>query len=244
MPHLFINRLRLLAPAADADPRTNFRWERANALLYKLGGLVFMVGSLLFFPQLSAWADTGAWIFFGGSLVYLVVTGHDLSEVRRNARLDRSPPRTIRMEWLAAVSFILGTLLFTAGSVFFVSWVGMLKAGAWCFVGGSLLFVVGACLDVATITRAHSIQVMQLLNYTAVSYALGSVLFTTASVPYLWELHSAGDRFVVGQYVAAQYLIGSAFFFVGGVVNYRRARLVAAEAEAAIAPDTTPTPSN
>ncbi len=45
---------------------------------------------------------------------------------------------------LAAVSYVTGTLLFTFGSIFFLSTVGLFTVAAWFFVIGSLLFVAGA----------------------------------------------------------------------------------------------------
>jgi hypothetical protein len=49
MPHLFTNRPRLHdLTAASTDLRAQFRWETINAVAYKLGGFVFVIGSLLF----------------------------------------------------------------------------------------------------------------------------------------------------------------------------------------------------
>jgi hypothetical protein len=75
IPHLFTNRGRLHdLTASRADLRAQFRWETINAVTYKLGGVTFVVGSILFFPRFEDYADLGAWIFFGGSLLYLLVT--------------------------------------------------------------------------------------------------------------------------------------------------------------------------
>ena len=64
MPHLFTNRPRMHdLTASSADLRAQFRWETINAVAYKLGGLVFIIGSILFFPVFEANADLGAWAF-------------------------------------------------------------------------------------------------------------------------------------------------------------------------------------
>ncbi len=50
MPSHFTNRPRLHSLVADAaDLQTNLRWEAANAAIHNLGGIVFMIGSVLFF---------------------------------------------------------------------------------------------------------------------------------------------------------------------------------------------------
>ena len=82
MPHLFVNRYWLHDLTSDhPEVGHHFRWETINAVLYKIGGLTFVTGSLLFFPRYEAYADLGVWMFFFGSLLYLVVTGHDMCEV-------------------------------------------------------------------------------------------------------------------------------------------------------------------
>ncbi|MEE4161632.1 MAG: YrhK family protein [Woeseiaceae bacterium] len=132
MPHLFVNRPRLhdLFSEDDSDLRRQFRWETLNAVVYKLGGLVFVAGSILFFPRFAAYADLGAWVFFGGSLLYLLVTGHDFAEVWKARRAAKVSDRCSKLEYAAAASYLVGTLLFTVGSVFFVSAVGLFDAGA------------------------------------------------------------------------------------------------------------------
>ncbi len=228
MPHLFVNRPRLHdLVGEDPSLRDHFRWETLNAVIYKLGGVVFVIGSVLFFPSMSAYADLGAWTFVFGSLLYLVVTGHDLLEVRRHA-LTRKGPATIwdRLEATAALAYVAGTVLFTVGSVLFLSWVGLFAAGAWCFVLGSLLFVLGATVNVLQIVQAQSLATLQLMNLTALSFVTGSVLFAVASIPYLWQVDTKGDREMIDAFLAWQYVVGSLLFLLGGVFNYRRAWMV------------------
>lgn len=116
-----------------------------------------------------------------------------------------------------------GTSLFILGSVFFLSYFGWFKAGAWCFVFGSLLFVLAACINVLQIIKSDSITTLQLMNLTAVSFVVGSVLFTVASVPYLWTVQTESDRAILHAFLAWQYLTGSVLFFMGSVFSYWRA---------------------
>ena len=227
MPHMFTNRPRLHdLTKGSQDLRSQFRWETINAILYKIGGVLFIIGSIFFFPRFEAYADLGARVFFVGSLVYLVVTVHDLAEVRHHWRLSKSHDRDTIFEYAASASYVWGTVLFTVGSVFFLSSVGWLKAGAWCFVIGSLLFVLGACINVLQIVKSSSIKILQLMNLTAITFVVGAVLFTVASVPYLWSVAAKSNRTTLYAFLAWQYLAGSVLFFLGGVFNYWRAYVV------------------
>lgn len=240
MPHLFTNRVRLYDLTDDrVDRRAHFRWESINAVLYKLGGLVFIAGSILFFPRFKAYEDIGAWIFFAGSLLYLVVTAHDMIEVWRHWRRAKRPGWLKYCEWLAASSYLLGTILFLIGSIFFLSFVEMAKAGAWCFIVGSLLFVIGACVNVLQVITSQSLLILQLMNLTAVSFVVGSVLFTVASIPYLWNFSAVKDKEQLFAFLAWQYLVGSVLFLLGGIFNYWRAYalVVRARRQAAPPPD-------
>jgi hypothetical protein len=155
------------------------------------------------------------------------VTGHDTYEVVSYRRqLNSSPTISDRLELWAAGSYLLGTLFFAAGSIFFLSFIGDYSAGAWCFILGSLLFVTGATIDVLQIVRAPDIRVLQLLNLTALAFVVGSALFVVASVPYLFKFQSSTDERTVDTFLAAQFVVGSFLFLVGGVFNYRRAFLV------------------
>ena len=234
MPHLIANRPRLYDLTRDlGDRRAQFRWETINAVLYKVGGVIFIIGSVLFFPRFAAYADVGAWTFFVGSLLYLVVTVHDLLEATRYRRQIGLGDRQTRLEYIAAWSYVIGTLLFTFGSIFFLSFVGWFTAGAWCFVSGSLMFVLGACVNVLQIVKAQDLITLQLMNLTAISFVVGSVLFTVASIPYLWTVEAPVDRVLIDAFLAWQYLVGSILFFAGGVFNYWRAYLVMSRAKAA-----------
>jgi hypothetical protein len=117
---MFINRPRLhdLTRGRD-DLKSQFRWETINAVFYKIGGFLFIIGSIFFFPRFEAYADLGAGIFFVGSLLYLVVTVHDLLEVRHHWWISGNHSRKTILEYTAAASYVWGTILFTVGSVLF-----------------------------------------------------------------------------------------------------------------------------
>ncbi|NKB42451.1 MAG: hypothetical protein GKR86_15700 [Ilumatobacter sp.] len=228
MPHQFVNRPRFHAPTrTGSSARKQFRWESANAILYMLGGVFFICGSILFFPAFEQDSNGGAWIFFAGSLLYLVVTGHDALEVTNyRQQLKGEPTIWDRLEMWAAACYLVGSLLFAAGSILFLSWVGRPEVAAWCFILGSLLFVLGATINVLQIVLASDMRTLQLMNLTALNFVTGSVLFAVASVPYLFEFNNTHDERTMDAFLAAQFLVGSVLFLAGGILSYRRAYLV------------------
>ena len=181
--------------------------------------------------KLAFWIFLGSDCFFFGSLIYLLVTGHDLIEVFVYAR-QRKDPETVwdRLEAWAAWTYVFGTVLFVIGSIFFLSSVDLPKAGAWCFIIGSVLFVIGAVINVIQIVQADDLVTLQMMNLTALTFVVGSALFAVASIPYLWSIASERDETLLDGFLAWQYLVGSILFFIGGLFNYRRAYRVVAMA--------------
>jgi len=123
------------------------------------------------------------------------------------------------LELSAAVAYIIGTLLFAVGSLLFLSMIGMEAAGGWCFIIGSGLFLMGAFVNVTQIIDETSKLSLQLVNATAISFALGSIIFLFASVPYLWPAFTKQDARKLFEFVAWQFTVGSVLFMAGGVFN-------------------------
>ena len=191
MPHLVTSRQRLFSPSHKGiGHASHFRWENVNAFTYKLGGLLFILGSILFFPSLADYQRIGAWLFFVGSLCYLLVTAHDLFETLRYWRRHRTGTSADHIELVAALNYVSGSILFAIGSLLFLPWLAMEQAGAWCFIAGSIFFVVGACANLLQLVDAPSKLYMELFNFTLATFIVGSALFVVASVPYLIHFES------------------------------------------------------
>jgi hypothetical protein len=227
MPHLFVNRHRLHdLTSAHSEQGNHFKWETINAIIYKIGGLLFVIGSVFFFPRYEAYGDLGALIFFFGSLFYLVVTGHDMCEVVHYWHAQHPHTTGKTLEFTAAIAYLMGTLLFTVGSLFFLSALGWIVAGAWCFVIGSLLFLVGACINIIQMVQDHSYLALRFMILTAICFMIGSVLFVLASIPYLWTIDNVADRYTLFSFMAWEFEVGSLLFLLGGVYHYSRAYLL------------------
>lgn len=230
MPHLFTNRQRQhnifkKLPAGSA----NLSWEQANAWLYIFGGLGFTLGSLCFLPVLEPqYGDTGAWLFFASSLIYLIVVVHDLIETTQYYLNRKNPDPYKKLEGFSVWIYTLGSLLFSVGSLMFYSEIDRISMGSWCFITGSLLFVIGACFNVMQISYTKSRKAMQLLNAVAITFIVGSIGFTMASIPYLWKV-SATDQELIYRFTASVFTMSSLCFVAGGIFNFKRVKLVAAK---------------
>lgn len=225
MPHLFTSRPRQYTLFSDRTLGiSQYYWEIINSILYIVGGITFVIGSIFFLPKYEELFDVGVWIFFFGSLIYLVVTAQDCWESNNYLRSRSFLTRWDWLEFLAANSYLVGTILFIIGSLFFLSDVDKIVIGSWCFIIGSFLFLVGACINIFEIIHENSLVRLQLLNITAITYAIGSVLFLVASIPYLWEPFDIQEPWpwLVFTYAAWEYIIGSILFLVGGTINYFR----------------------
>lgn len=226
MAHLFLERTRELHPWRAPDSAADHHlWETIKTSVYMVAGLVYIAASIFFFPLLQKYSAVGAWMFFCGSLLYFIVSAHDMVEVIRHRRSSDTWSFQDELERIAAATYLGGAVLFVAGRIAFLIREMHDPAAHYCFVIGSLLFVAGACVNTLQIVRAPTKRMLQLMNLTAVSFVAGSLLFTVASIPYLWNIEASMDRRVLFLFLAWQYLIGSALFLAGGLFNYWRACL-------------------
>ncbi len=227
MPHVFSNRRRLLnLTSSSKELSAQFRWDTINAIAYKLGGVLFVVGSYFFFPAQAEHAFIGSWLFLCASLVYLVVNAHQMLEIRRYWRRCKSHSLDEVLEYLAGLSYLLGTLCFVLGRIAGFFGAEHILISTWLFIIGSALFVVGASVNVLLIIKAESVQLLQLMNLTSITFIVGSVLYGTASIPYLCVFESPNDPRLILNFLAWQYMIGSLLFLLGGVFNYWRAYIL------------------
>jgi uncharacterized metal-binding protein len=223
MPHVFTNRSRKYAIGVHEDKLTaHHTWETINVIAYEIGGLIFVVGSVLFLPKYSDYEAEGSWLFIVGSILYLIVTFHDGIELFFN----KEATLALFVDSTAALTYVLGSITFIIGSVFFLPTVDKTVAGAWCFIWGSVLFILGAIMNAFQIYEASSVWTSRYMLLTALCYVIGSVFFALASVPYLWSFQSSEDETKIDDYLAAQYIIGSLLFFFGGCINGLHAHLV------------------
>ena len=226
MAHLYTARRRALNIfAGKADRNAQHRWEQINAVLYNVGGLTFIAGSLFFVPDLHLETTVGAWIFVAGSLVYLLVTIQDFIEIQQRLAERGASPARERLEAAAAWLYLVATVFVLAGSLCFTALIDRKAAGGLTFLIGSLAFFIGGAINLSQITPDVQMRARQMMNLTAFSFSSGALLFAVASVPYLWIQPGGVNAEAIKTYIAWQFVLGSALFLLGGVTNHIRLHL-------------------
>lgn len=223
MPHLLVNRKRHLN--LSKHPHTESFWGYINAVLYLFGGALFVIGSIFFIPSIeSAYPKTGAYIFIIGSIFYLIVVCHDFAEVSYYWKEQKHHSYWLKLEYWVSIIYIVASLLFIIGSIAFLPSYEDTELGSWCFIIGSLLFFIAACINILQIEQEDNQQLLFIKNSIAVNFLAGSVIFTMASVPYLWKLETHHDHLITLGFSAEWFIIGSLFFLIGGIIGIKKVR--------------------
>lgn len=218
MAHHITNRRRSYKSGSKS-----FFWEGLNASTYIVGALCFVVGSVLFLPTFQNHSAAAAWLFMTGSLIYLAVSLHDFAETLIYYRHNKQQGRKTILEFLTLTGYVIASVLFLLGSIFFLPGVFKEAWGAWCFIIGSALFAAGATISVVQITEAGTLIGLQLLNAVAICFVIGSILFLIPSIPYLWSVDQSNLTEKLFIYLAGQFIFASVLFLAGGVANFYRA---------------------
>lgn len=144
------------------------RLQRANSLIYMLGGACFTGGSVLFFPALEDIIMHGGWLYITGCILVLlaaVLGAMTAYEMRKTAPVGMRGPHSWSDEeatMLSCAMYVLGNVLFIGGSILFFP--RILEAGGpvirlsavWLFVLGSAVFLAGAIIDLLVVLRTVS----------------------------------------------------------------------------------------
>ena len=137
--------------------------------LYLLGGLLFTIGSFVFWPKLNYPPGTGTLVFRWGSFCYIAGSTYGIVQLLWPPVVSTTEIRSDTC-WLGAVNplgrsacvwiatklqFIVGSLHFLLGGVLFLR--GLVTLGAWVWILGSVLFVSGSFTSLYGIVRVDRI---------------------------------------------------------------------------------------
>lgn len=221
MAHIITNRSGESTLGSKKASEAELRLETIKAISYELGGVAFICGSIFYFPAFSEVEIIGQLLFFTGSVIFSFVTFSDLLQVIRYWSKHSAEDEMDKIELFIAIVYAIGSLLLLSGNFIslFISSASGLKP--WMFIFGSILYVIGSFFNFLEIIKVQSLILLQLYNLTLVFFILGAVLFFTASIPYLWSLSDSTEMNFL-TLAAAEYLAGSVFFFLGGVLITHR----------------------
>ena len=217
----------------SSTKRSILKFLEEPAFSYLLGGAIFLCGSIFYLPIFFDQDNgrLGTILFVIGSVLYLFLSSHDLwvsvrkSGTTGSSHNHASPAISIFSHTIRSggeLYYTIGSLFFVIGSLAFLPELSHYRLASWCFVWGSMLFVVGSTLDaiqqaISPSNKKKKRVVPELLR--ALSYLLGSTLFVVASIPYMFDYKSSDDRTLIYQFLSGQYIAGSLFFLVGGGIH-------------------------
>lgn len=227
----------------EADPEHQHPMEYVVAWLGVAVNVGFIIGSVCF---LSRWPIAviffGDWFFVIGSLVGVLLSAHAIHESHAFSRFDEmmqltgNENRLLRNEFLEQLNFFVSGIVFFIGSVLYMPGIygpnqemKELGAGlgAWCFIAGSMGFVMAtffSAIGMAADPNHQNLQPGSVKTYCHYLHIiglacsqLGSVFFVTGSVLYR-------PVFAYGHNTSAD--AGTRYYIVGSVLYTIEALIV------------------
>ncbi|KNC82560.1 hypothetical protein SARC_05156 [Sphaeroforma arctica JP610] len=239
MPHLITNRRREYKGIKIYGHSVPL--EGLNALMYLIGGVGFLIGSVLFLPIYDDYKGSGAWLFVGSSFCFVMVALHDILEARsildkawrvlwvRHVYDKEEKSKTVIGIWkwlevVVAVVYSIAAITFVVGSFFFVPEYENTAVGSWLFVWGSVLYGFGACINMLQVYLKSSAVLIQLLMFTSAQFLIGSVLFLVGSVVFLLDIQDPRPVYIIDTFAGWLFIVGSILFVGGALTNALRAK--------------------
>lgn len=224
MPHTFTNRTRKFANFLCADPEQlgrQFRWERVNSWCYELGGILFVISSVLALPSLSNYKILSSELIIAASSFFLIVSLHDCVEfINLQKPIHRS-------DFIAVTLYIMGSCCLIHGAIYAFPRMPSERIGYVSFAGGSACFLIGTVLNSLYIFESPTRRTAQYFLLTAISFIIGSTMFFVGSTArFVLQYHDRRDSFAVNTFIAAFYIVGSVMFCLGGLFNALRFSIV------------------
>ena len=230
MPHTYTNRPRKFANLFHHPEKLglvhpeqlvkHFRWENINALLYELGGVLFVVASALYLPRFEELKRVASKIIISAALCFLIVSLHDLVEFIYLGKSIR------RVDFVALSFYLAGSCCLIIGAVYFLPEIPDQCGYVW-FATGSITYIIGSVLNSLLIFESPTRRTAQYFLLTAISFIIGSTMFLVGSTAhYVLDYNDPVDSLKVNAFLACFYIIGSIMFCLGGVFNLLRSRIV------------------
>ena len=145
-----------------------------------------------------------------------------LKELRKEHWVEPTQWKVI--EWTCSHLYIAGSTFYVISSVFFLPQVLETispKAGPWCLIVGSLLFMIASMLNLMFLYTTTSPLSMQLLNASAVTCFGGSLLYLLGGIMYLLDWPVTADK-LEEQIAGFLFVTGSLMWFFGCIFNIVR----------------------
>ncbi|KAH7484216.1 hypothetical protein PRIC2_003312 [Phytophthora ramorum] len=207
-------------------------WEKwleiSRVAVYFLGSLLFLLGSIYFFPKYSVvWNGKaglfGSWDFVVGCIMFF--TGANLDFIQ-TIRYNHGTQLRQVLRALNALCNYLATSIFLLGGLYFLpSWYPKApELGCWAFIIGCILFCIAAVVELFFICMTHEnprvtgFRIRNLVCWgtvAALGTLIGAVCFIVGSWYYLPKyinLVDEGTHYM--NKAITYYVLGSVFFLI------------------------------
>jgi len=248
MPHLIIDRLRSVPiiyddgwcgwvrPGLEAVGDHRRRMTYLAETLEIIGGLIFVVGSILFLPSYSRNLHAflaSCVLFIVGSVVYVVLSTFTLVEAILEKGFQSLEACEASLFMAGSIVFLVGTILYFPEEAHYahIEWMKTLSFGTYFNLfeaeyEGTLLFIAGSVmLAMAAFANALNRRVLdasasRMLVVSALCNVSGSLLFVLGSVAFLPEVASSSAMILypIEEIGAWCFVVGSALYVAGGVI--------------------------
>ncbi|ETO74678.1 hypothetical protein F444_09638 [Phytophthora nicotianae P1976] len=138
-------------------------WEKgleiSRVLAYFIGSLLFLLGSIFFFPEYSVmWNGNaglfGSWDFVIGCICFF--TGANLDFIQTIRYNHGTPLRQVLRAFTALFNYMATSIFILGGLYFLPSWYPKApELGCWAFIIGCILFCIAAVSDILFICMTH-----------------------------------------------------------------------------------------
>lgn len=249
MPHLVIERLRAVpeffggGPCIAREGADQGKRSPACALVVEvvdlLGGIIFIVGSLCFFPDEDITIfKAGCELFIAGSILYALVSVYALAEATEKMGAFSLEACENSLYVIGSVVFLVGTVLFWPQNVdadaldamfsesfrmrthiaVYLNTLNPAFEGSILFIIGCLCFACAAFVNGLNIRHFNDIS-SQMLSAVTSMYMCGSLLFVMGSMAFLPDFGCSSKMVALGAWL---YTIGSVFFTIGSGISFVR----------------------
>lgn len=207
----------------------------AKVCSYILGSALFMVGSVMFYPDyLALWDgkgwDVAAWSFLIGCVFFVLGTNADfIDTIRFNS--GSTTRRIVRA--YNALMYVTAAGVFQLGAVYFLPEYYEISAtlGCWAFIFGCIQFCIAALVDIVFICITHEdphktgVDMSNLKCWGTIACIgtfMGGVFFILGSYFYLpqYTWVEDADLATKNSIMAVNYfVIGCVFFIINGLAQ-------------------------
>jgi hypothetical protein len=240
MPHLLVERLRtvrtsLCLPARKESPAFAYAIE----FLDILAGVIFVWGSACFLPHWAKDLHTfllGCVLFVVGAAIYCFICTFTVVEALEEKGIASFETWENALYLGGSWVFLAGTILYwpkkahyeyiddlkewSLGQYF--NWFEPEFEGTLLFMIGSAMFAFAAYCNALSQTRFDEWTSRMLTGITSL-YMAGSILFVMGSVAFLPHLGCSEQMVLIGAWM---FIVGSAFYLLGGVLSLFRTYIV------------------